>query len=131
VVKVIVADEVGADDVRHLLEAAAVAATSIVTYAECRAAIASAVRSGRMARPQSLKAIAHFDGLWASLTRVAVHEPLVRRAGGLADAHSLRGFDAIHLASALTLGGDTRMVSYDADLCAAAAGEGLTTFPER
>ena len=40
---------------------------------------------------------------WA---RVAIDEPLARRAGDIAVQHALRGYDAVHLACALQLHGD-------------------------
>jgi hypothetical protein len=53
-------------------------------------------------------------------------EPLARRAGVLADAYALRGYDAIHLASAEAIldDGDVMVVS-DTRLAEAAASIGI------
>lgn len=47
----------------------------------------------------------------------------------MAARHRLRGFDAIHLASALTVGVGVTMVCWDRDLATAALAEGLTVLP--
>lgn len=70
------------------------------------------------------------DGLTTELTIVGIDEALARRAGELADAHGLRGYDAVHLASALALGAtETLLVTWDRDLGKAAAGAGLAVAP--
>jgi uncharacterized protein len=57
--------------------------------------------------------------------------PLARQAGELAEKHALRGFDAIHLASALELwqlmGEVPEFLAYDTRLTDAARSEGLAT----
>lgn len=61
---------------------------------------------------------------------VGVDETLARRAGGLAVEHALRGYDAVHLASALALGAaETILVTWDHDLSNAAAAAGLAVAP--
>ncbi len=63
------------------------------------------------------------------MIRVMVTVDLAQQAGELAARHRLRGFDAVHLASALSLDADTTMVTWDKDLAHAAHDEGLTTVP--
>ncbi|HET8536300.1 MAG TPA: PIN domain-containing protein, partial [Solirubrobacteraceae bacterium] len=59
-----------------------------------------------------------------------VDEALTRHAGELADARALRGYDAVHLASALALGvEDTIVVTWDRDLSDAAHAAGLAVAP--
>ena len=56
---------------------------------------------------------------------------LAREAGRIAERLALRGFDAIHLASALEfgrlLGASPRFLAFDARLAGAAATEGLAS----
>lgn len=54
---------------------------------------------------------------------------LAQRAGELAEQHGLRGYDAVHLASALMLATDTTFVSWDHDLQRAAAKADATPPP--
>jgi len=119
-VKLLIRDEVGGALVRGIIGPANRTVTSIVTYAESRAAIAAAVRGGRMDVVEGRQAVDTLDEIWSAL---------VRLAGSLTDRHRLRGFDAIHLASAVSLGAATTMVTWDKDLAHAAHDEGLTTVP--
>jgi predicted nucleic acid-binding protein len=61
----------------------------------------------------------------ASIVLVRVDEPVLLRAAALRDP-SLRALDAIHLATALSLGDDPEaFVTYDARLARAAARQGM------
>ena len=94
-------EEEGSNLVRSSVAAAEESLTSIVTYAEARAALARARRE-RVLTPAALRgAVDRLEGDWLSLSLVHASERLVRRAGPLAERYGLRGFDAIHLASAL------------------------------
>lgn len=76
------------------------------------------------------RAVAELDALGAELVIVGVDEALAQRAGELADERALRGYDAVHLASALALGAaETILVTWDRDLSDAAAGAGLAVAP--
>ena len=76
------------------------------------------------------RAVAELEALDAELMIVGVKEALARRAGELADERALRGYDAVHLASALALGPDeTILATWDRDLSNAAAGAGLAVAP--
>ncbi|GAC1333740.1 MAG: type II toxin-antitoxin system VapC family toxin [Candidatus Dormibacteria bacterium] len=112
--------------VRRALAPHAFVATSMVAYAECRSALAAAGRSDRVARPLLATARARLDEVWFGLERVAVTEDRLRHAGALCDTRALRGFDALHLASALALGDDTTFLTWDQRLGDAARREGMT-----
>lgn len=74
---------------------------SILAYPESRAALARRQREGFFDRDQLDRAVADLDRDWESYTRIGVSESLAILAGNLADLYSLRGYDAVHLASAL------------------------------
>ena len=86
-----------------LVRSSKVAATSLVAYAEARAAFARRYREKAFRRPEYEHLISFFDKDWDNYLIVRVGKDLVRLAGDLAERHGLRGFDAIHLSSALTL----------------------------
>ncbi len=68
------------------------------------------------------------DRDWPTYDRTEVTEGLVRHAGVLAERYALRGYDAIQLASALSLeeaGGNVEFMSFDVHLNQAASREGL------
>ncbi|PYQ19805.1 MAG: VapC toxin family PIN domain ribonuclease [Acidobacteria bacterium] len=95
--------EPGSDDVQRLVERAELVSTSVVAYAETRAALARRRRERSLAPAGYRRAKAAFEADWPRLLTLEVAEPLARRAGDLAELHRLRGFDALHLASYLTV----------------------------
>ena len=105
------------------------AASSVLAYPEGRAALAAAHRAARLTARQHRRALADFEAVQAELRLVAVDQPLARRAGELAEDLALRGYDAVHLATALALGDDTLMVTWDATLSRAALRSGCAVAP--
>lgn len=68
------------------------------------------------------------DAEWGAYNIVDVTDPLVRRAGSLAERHTLRGYDAVQLAAALNVkapGIDLEFASFDVPQIRAAARERL------
>ena len=92
-------EEVGTADVRELVANAQVAATSDVAYPEMRAALARRHRDGSLSSVHFRAAKRAVDADWPTYLAVSATAALCREAGGLAERHRLRGFDAIHLAS--------------------------------
>lgn len=102
------------------------AAASILTYPEGRAALAAAHRLDRLGPEQHRKALADFEDLHADLVTVGVDRELAVRAGEYAEDLGLRGYDAVHLATALELGDDeVVVVTWDRDLARATEEIGL------
>lgn len=104
--------------------------------AEARAALAQAVRLGRLASEDLATTIDALEGLYRQLDLLEIDDTLVRRAGDLAQRHALRGYDAIHLAAAeRVLSGTSILVAGDRDVCTAAGLLGMavtdTTSDER
>lgn len=106
------------------------AACSVLAYPEARAALAAARRGARLTLRAHNRAVAQLDALHHEVVIVGVDDALARRAGELADERALRGYDAVHLASALALGPDeTILVTWDRDLANAAVSAGLAIAP--
>jgi hypothetical protein len=102
------------------------AASSILAYPEGRAALATARRLDRLGADEHRKALADFEGLYADLITVGVDQELAVRAGEYAEDLGLRGYDAVHLATALELGDDeVVVVTWDRDLARATERVGL------
>lgn len=102
--------------------------SSILLYVEARAALAAAARSRRASPRAARKARGDLERLWRGLARVAADEPLLARAGELAETLALRAYDAVHLASAEAINGpSTVLVATDRALLAAARAQGLAT----
>lgn len=99
---------------------------SVALLAEGGAALAAARRSGRIDALGHEEAVTALERLWEQIEGIVVTEALARRAGELADQCALRGYDAIHLASAEAIldEGDVMVVS-DWRLAEAAASLGI------
>lgn len=101
-------------------------ASSILAYPEGRAALAAARRLDRLGADEHRKALADFEALFGDLATVGVDHELAVRAGQFAENLGLRGYDSVHLATALELGDDeVVMVTWDRDLARAAEEVGL------
>lgn len=92
-------EEAGSEDVRDLVERATVVATSVVAYAETRAALARLRREGSLTPAKFATAKRHFESQWPTILALDVTSAVSREAGEFAERYSLRGFDALHLAS--------------------------------
>jgi hypothetical protein len=102
------------------------AASSILAYPEGRAALAAARRLDRLGADDHRKALADFEDLYADLATIGVDQELAVRAGRYAEALGLRGYDSVHLATALELGDDeAAVVTWDRDLARATEEVGL------
>ena len=126
----LVIDEPGSDDVATLWDGADAVITSRVANPEVRAALAAARRDGRLDEDDHLVAKAAWEAFHQALRLVELTPQLEADAGDLAEEHALSGFDAIHLASALTLTELPLIVAtWDNRLLRAAQAAGLTSLP--
>lgn len=100
--------------------------SSRLLYPEARAALAQAARVGRLDAAGLAERVPQLDRLFIDMEHVEVTAELAVSAGDLAQSRALRGYDAVHLASAL-FRADEEMVFATADgaLAEAARAEGL------
>jgi predicted nucleic acid-binding protein len=116
-------EEEGRETVQNALAQAQRAAIATIGYAECRAALARKLRESGLGVAEYRRAVRDLDRDWQELLRVMVDDDLSREAGLLAERLSLRGFDAIHLASAIRVQqrlGDVYLLAFDQKLMQAA-----------
>jgi len=124
-------DETESRPVRDFVADAAAVYTHLITYAEMRAALARAVRMGRMSEADSHYQVSRFEDDWLGLAVIDVDEALVRRAGRLAEQHGLRGYDSVHAAAAERIyenipgGSEFGIAAFDAALRPAVASLGM------
>jgi predicted nucleic acid-binding protein len=96
-------------------------------YPETRAALAQAERLDRLTARQLRDAVTTFDSLFEEIDLVEVDDALARRAGELAEARQLRGYDAVHLAAADRVNDpNVVVIAGDGALLEAATAEGMT-----
>ena len=127
-------NEPGTEEVKKAAGRADEIVSSLVAEAEFRSALARRRRDGLLT-PSELTALKQkFRADWSEMFHVQLSDGISAFAGDLAESHGLRGFDAIHLASALSVvddqDGEAWFFSADAKLNAAAKREGLKkVFP--
>jgi predicted nucleic acid-binding protein len=105
-----------------------------IALAEVASAFARAARDGRISNEERLSYLDLFIGDCAERYRlVAIERTIIDRAVDLTQSHCLRGYDAVHLATALAVNAELlrkhllplTFVAADEDLLKAAEAEGL------
>lgn len=126
-------DEPMSHDLAAAVEEAEAIATSLLAYAEARAAFARARREARLSAHAYRQCVEAFAEDWTRYITVEVTDRLVKEAGDLAAHRGLRGYDAVHLASALTLrervSSEVTFLAFDRALIVAARREALRLHP--
>jgi predicted nucleic acid-binding protein len=122
-------EEAGSQDIKEIAHTASVISTAKIAYAEARSAFARKQKEDGFS-PALLRRITEdLNREWESYFVIEVTDGLIRSAGDLAEKYLLRGFDAIHLASAINLQIKVRSAvgfsSNDLKLNQAAGKEGL------
>lgn len=117
-------EEEGSDEIGLIWDTSDLVAGAALVVVEARAALAAAERGRRLTRSEHRQAKRGLDGLVAELNLVAITDELITEAADLAESEALRGYDAVHLAAALTVEASV-LASADDALCGAAAGHGL------
>jgi predicted nucleic acid-binding protein len=125
--------ETYSEKVASLWQDAAEIATSSVAFAEAMASFYRKKREAALGDEIMRQLVDDFHKDWFGLIRIQVTDELNDYINRVLKVHPLRGFDAIHLASALIL--HERIpeallfVCFDQKLAAAATAEGLETVP--
>jgi predicted nucleic acid-binding protein len=128
-------EEPGSRRVDAVLTREALVATSKVAYAEIHAGLARKLREKALTPAAYRRTSRTFDADWRSYVRVDLTDSLLLIVRDLVRRHPLRGFDAIHLGSAMhlgqQLGEEIRVVASDDRLLTAAEREGIGTLDVR
>ncbi|MEW1973668.1 type II toxin-antitoxin system VapC family toxin [Microbacterium profundi] len=123
----LVFDEPTSTRCRHLWDSASAFVSARATYVEVAAAIASAVRASRIDQTEADEARVLLDILWSDVSVVELDELLMLSAADCAREFRLRGYDAVHCASAISAAGvDAVSASGDRALLRAWLEVGLT-----
>ena len=120
------------DEVLSRWQLATQIVTSSVAYAEAMASMHRKKREADLADSLIRKIVDSFRRDWVSFIRVEVNDELNGYIDRVVEGYPLRGFDAIHLASAIViherLPEDFVFACFDDRLASAAQSEGLETF---
>ena len=107
-------------------EATRVVSTRLI-YPEARAALAQAERMHRLTAAEAAQVVDDLDAIALQISYLEITAELAASAGDLAQTHGLRGYDAVHLASAALVNDDELvLVTGDRDLGQAARAIGLS-----
>lgn len=111
-------DEAGREVIEELLSETRAVTTSVIAYAEVRAAFSRALRRGDLKEEEHTQMVEAFENDWQGVNELEVTPEIYRLAGDLTVAHPLRGMDALHLASALRAKTevDIHFLSFDREL---------------
>lgn len=92
--------EADSDTARDQVAQAQAVATSRIAWVEFHAAVARRAREVPADIPAIEKAKQTLADDWPSYVKMEVDQTIVEKAGEFADVFALRGYDAVHLASA-------------------------------
>jgi predicted nucleic acid-binding protein len=95
--------ESGSEQVRQLFRDNATIITSKIAYAETYAALTRRMREGHLARVRYGQVCRFFELEWPAYLIVEVRDEVLHLSRDLIKKYPLRGFDALHLASAKSL----------------------------
>ena len=128
----LVIEEDGSPEAEALWNGADAVASSPLGRVEGHAALASARRSARLGARGLAQARENYERHWRGVREIALSPAVVDAAVTLTHRHGLRGYDAVHLASALALveTGIT-LATWDVELRRGATAEGLPVAPAR
>ena len=126
----LVVEERGSSISAALWDGADAVISSGLAYPEVRAALAAAYRADRISRRSLAQARTAWERFWEALAIVEPHRALLEVAGDVAEDRHLRGYDAVHLASALTVEkSHLVMAVWDLRLRDAAVASGVSVAP--
>lgn len=126
--------EINSDRIKEIVNKASVVSTSKVAYAEARSAFARKQREDAFPVNILRQIVDDLNGDWENFFVTEITDGLIRFAGDIAEKYFLRGFDAIHLASAISLkgkiGSEVYFSSNDVRLNKSAEKEGIVVLQE-
>jgi predicted nucleic acid-binding protein len=96
-------DEKGSAFVQSIVQRRGTIATAKIAYAEIFAGLTRKLREGHLPRAEYDLTCRQFESDWHAYLRVELEDQILFLARDLIQRHPLRGFDAVHLASAVGL----------------------------
>lgn len=127
--------ESGSEDVIKMLRVADSHGTNLLTYVEMASAITRAVRLELIQPDEAQATWKDFLVDWELLVRLDISGQITKQAATLAWEYGLRGYDAVHFASALAwqdaIDMPVTLATYDRDLWVAAQKAGMDVWPVR
>lgn len=127
----LVIEEPGSPEIREAAQGAEGVSAAAIGYTELRAALAAAFRAGRIDVQLQPRRLQELERVWDQVLEIPLDRPLLHQAGDLAEEMALRGYDAVHLAALVRVGGadEVALACWDNDLRRAARQLGYSLVP--
>ena len=108
-------------------------ATGVITRVETASAVARLIRLHAITNEEGERIWDEFSEDWGIITRLHITPQGIERAASLARKYTLRGYDAVHLASALLwqekLNMPVTLATFDRELWLAGQKSGMKVWP--
>lgn len=126
-------DEPGTEEAQSAYHGANGIRTVAIAHVEATAALSRMRKGGRLTPAQLRHAIDDLESLWRGIDSHATNDALLAKAAESARTHSLRAYDSVHLAGALSFaaGEELEFACWDKELRNAARKHGFVLIPKR
>jgi hypothetical protein len=126
-------DEPGTEEAQSAYSEADGIRTTVIAHVEATAALARMRKGGRLTPAQFRRALDDLENIWRGIYSHTVSDALLATAAESARAHSLRAYDAVHLAGALSFaaGEELKFACWDRELREAARLRDFALIPEQ
>lgn len=126
-------DEPGTEEAQGAYNEANGIRTTAIAHVEATAALSRMRKGGRLTPTQLRHAIEDLESLWRGIDSHAINDALLAKAAESARTHSLRAYDSVHLAGALSFaaGEELEFACWDKELRDAAKKHGFSLIPQR
>lgn len=126
-------DEPGAEETRSAYSEADGIRTTAIAHVEATAALVRMRKDRRLTPTQLNRALDDLGSVWHGVFSHVVNDALLAKAAESTRAHSLRAYDAVHLAGALSFatGEELEFACWDKELRGAAHKHGFPLVPQR
>jgi predicted nucleic acid-binding protein len=125
-------DEPGAEEARSAYSEADGIRTTSIAHVEATAALVRMRKGQRLTPTQLNQALEDLENIWRGVFSHAVNDALLAKAAESARTHSLRAYDAVHLAGALSFATNEELdfACWDKELREAAQKQTFALIPE-
>ncbi len=105
-------DEEDSETARRAKDSTDLAFTSVVSLPEVLSAFTRSFLESRCTKSELALIRDEFLRIWVNFQKIKINEDLIHHSGQLVFTHNLRGFDSIHLASALLIDNNSREMTF-------------------
>lgn len=124
--------EEGSGKIKDIVENAEIVFSSVIALPEMFSALTQSRRANRLTQSEYQSIVSAFKRDWNRIYQIPVSVSVAQSAGKFAVKHSIRGMDAIHIASACLIQSESKgkisFCSADKEQCAAARKENFLVY---